>query len=119
MCIHVCVRTCVRVDVYVCIHSTDIFMYACVCVDIFTHTHKRTRTGGVNGGMQKAFNPHDGAVQHCNLGVGKSTLVLTTSGVCTVCVCARVSVSVSHCVGVLLCAILVLSKTRERKKGPT
>jgi len=89
MCIHVCVRTFLRVNAYVCIHSTDIFMYACVRVDIFTHTHKRTSTGGVDGGMEKAFNPRDGIVQHCNLGAGKSTLVLTTSGVCTVCVCTR------------------------------
>jgi len=35
--------------------------------------------GGVNGGMQKAFNPHDGIVQHCNLRAGQSTLVATTS----------------------------------------
>ena len=118
MCIHVCVRTCVRVNVYVCIHSTDIFMYACVCVDIFTHTHKRTRTGGVNGGMQKAFNPQVGTVQHCILSLGQSREVATTSGVCHG-VCGRARISVSHCVGVHLCAILVLSKTRERKKGPT
>jgi len=116
MSIHVCARTCVRVTAYVCVHSNYIFMYGCVRVYIFTHTH--TYTGGASGGVEMSFNPHDGIVQLLNLSVGQSREVATTSGVCHgVRVHARVSVS--NCVGVHLCAILVLNKTRERKKGPT
>jgi len=65
-----------------------------------THTHSLSHTAGVDGGMQKAFNPQNGIVQECNVRAGDSELVATTSGVFP---CVRVCVYEPPCSCVFKC----------------